>query len=763
MTTPRRRIPVPALAVAAVGLALSAVVVVGGDSHSSFVRSFNDLAQLAAAAAAALTAGHAALRSSGRARWMWLAVAVGCAGWAAGESVWSWYELARGIDTPFPSLADIGFLLFPAAAGVALLLHPARGGRLTRSRRALDATLATSALALVSWETALGAVVSAGGDSRFALGVALAYPLSDFLLLVLIVLTFSRASGSRAQLALLAAGMAALSVSDSGFAYLTSNGTYDGGAIDLGWITGFVLIALAPLVRTPEEEASQTGKQPEAVTVLPYLSVAVAGAVTAARMLTGHPPTRGQTALSGAVVLLILVRQYLTLRENAALVGELAVREAQLRHQAFHDALTGLANRGLFQDRLGHALDLHGRDLRAVSVLFLDLDDFKVINDTLGHAAGDELLVRISERLLAAVRTGDTVARLGGDEFAILLEDGGDPLTVAASVELALRPAFVLDGSAVKVGASIGLVAVEPSDTATTADALLAKADTAMYTAKRSGKGQLRVFEEGMSLTELSDQRMGTALAHAVETGGLTLDYQPVVNLDTGQVEGLEALARWTHDGRVVPPSEFIPVAERTGVIGALTEWALDEACRRVAGWSRGHKQLLQISVNVSPPQITDPGFVATVTAVLARHRLRRGQLVLEITESSLLTDVVLARGVIAELRDAGVRIALDDFGVGFSSLSQLHAIELDIVKIDRSFIDQLDTDPRQVRFLRSLLRLGGDLGLQVVGEGVERQAQLDLLRELGCRLVQGYLLARPMPPDEVPAAIAGQSFAALS
>jgi diguanylate cyclase (GGDEF)-like protein len=756
VATQRRRTTVAAVAVAAVVLTFSAVVMAVGVGGADFVRNYSDLIELVAAAAAATTAGVAAARSSGRTRAMWLATALGCGGWAAGEAVWSWYEIGRGIQTPFPSYADIGFLLFPLGAGIALLVHPSRGTELAHGRRILDAALATTALALVSWETALGAV-STTGVSHLELVVSLAYPLSDFLLLVLIVLTLSDARGTRAQLWLLAAGMAALSVSDSGFAYFTSVGTYDGGAIDLGWIAGFMLIALAPFAPAPDDGTE--GELPKAtqLSFLPYVPVAAAGAVTMARIVTGSTPTPGQTALVGVVVMLVLFRQYLTLRENGTLMSELALREGQLRHQAFHDGLTGLPNRALFQDRLGHALDLHGRDLRAVSVLFLDLDDFKVINDTLGHAAGDELLVRVSERLVAAVRTGDTVARVGGDEFAILLEDGGDPVTVAAALETALRPAFFLQGTAVHVGTSTGVVALSASDAATTADALLARADTAMYTAKRSGKGQLRVFEEGMSLSELSDQRIGAALSAAVEGGALQLAYQPIVNLDDGHVVGLEALARWNHEDREVPPSEFVPVAERTGVIGPLTAWALDEACWRVAHWSRGQKQQLQlqVSVNVSPPQIIDPGFVRTVSDVIEKHRLRRGQLVLEITESSLLTDVAVARSVIAELRDAGVRIALDDFGVGFSSLSQLHAIELDVVKIDRSFIDRLDTDPRQVRFLRSLLRLGADLGLQVVAEGVERPKQLDLLRQLGCRLVQGYLVARPMWADAVPSSIA--------
>jgi diguanylate cyclase (GGDEF)-like protein len=616
--------------------------------------------------------------------------------------------------------------------------------------------VATAALTLVTWQTALGAVLGKADQDPLSLGVSLAYPISDVVLLVLIVLTLgSSRRGARLQLALLAAGIAALSVSDSGFAYLTSTGAYDGGGIDLGWIAGFLLIALAPLVRGGQTEIEHVAES-KGVAFLPYVSVAAAGAVTLIGVLLGRSPGVAQTTLVGGVVLLVLVRQYLMLRENATLVGELALREAQLRHQAFHDALTGLANRGLFQDRLGHALALHGRDLRAISVLFLDLDDFKVINDTLGHGAGDELLVRVAERLLGAVRHGDTVARLGGDEFAILLEDGGDPLRVAASVEAALSAPFVLSGTTVQVAASIGVVAVQPEEASTSADVLLARADTAMYTAKRSGKGQLRVYEDGMSLVELVDQRLATALAAAIGTPALTLAYQPVVNLENGRVVGVEALARWRLLDREVPPSEFIPVAERTGVIEPLTVWVLDEACRHVNEWARSFKQLFTVAVNVSPPQIVDPAFVDTVRDAMARHHLRRGQLILEITESSLLTDIPAATAVISGLREAGVRIALDDFGVGYSSLSQLHAIELDMIKIDRSFIDRLDTDPRQVRFLRSLLRLGLDLGLEVVAEGLERQEQFVLLRELDCRMAQGYLLARPLPPVELRKALAG-------
>jgi diguanylate cyclase (GGDEF)-like protein len=755
MTTHRRRIPAGAVAAVSAALILSAVVLLSGLGGKDFQRAFTDLAQLTAATTAFGSCALAAARSRGRGRGTWIATAVGCGGWAAGQAVWTWYELGRHIDTPFPSAADIGFLVFPVAACTALILHPARGSDHAQGRRVLDALVATTSLALVSWETALGAVISGAEGNRLAVFVSLAYPLSDFLLLVLVVLILTGAHGSRLQLGLLAAGMAAFSVSDSGFAYLTAVSSYGGGAIDLGWIGGFLLIALATRVRfehrAPSDERTRSGDR---LVLLPYLPVAVAGLVTVARLLTRNPPSAWQSGLIAVVVVLLLVRQYVTLHENTALTGALAVRETQLRHQAFHDTLTGLANRALFQDRLGHALDLHSRDLRAVSLLFLDLDDFKLVNDTLGHGAGDELLVRVAERLLVAVRTGDTVARLGGDEFAVLLEDGGDPVTVAAAVETALRPAFVLTSATVQVAASIGVVAVEPSDGPTTADDLLAKADTAMYTAKRAGKGQLRVFTPGMSLTEMSDQRMGAALAVAIAAGELTLDYQPIVSLPEGTVEAFEALARWRHQGRDVPPAEFVAVAERTGVVIPLTCWVMESACQQVVAWSGEVDRRLQVAVNVSPAQLSELAFVDTVADVVRRHHVQPGQLILEISESGELTDLAGAHDVLAQLRTLGVCIALNDFGLGSSSLAQLLDRELDIVKVDRSFLDRLEDNPRQAQLLRNVVRLGADLGLNVVAVGAERPGQLEALQKLGCRLVQGQLVSPPLRAEQVPSVL---------
>jgi EAL domain-containing protein (putative c-di-GMP-specific phosphodiesterase class I) len=308
----------------------------------------------------------------------------------------------------------------------------------------------------------------------------------------------------------------------------------------------------------------------------------------------------------------------------------------------------------------------------------------------------------------------------------------------------------VLRGQQVQVGASIGVVSLEASDAPTTADALLAQADTAMYDAKRSGKGRLSVYQGGMALPEVADTRTAAGLEDALAAGQLRLAYQPVVGLTDGSIGCLEGLIRWVHLGRDLLPETFLPAAIRTGVVGDMTGWALDEACRQVAVWSHALRRPLQVAVNVAGPQITDRQLIGTVERALDVHKLQPEQLVLDVTEASLLVDLDAASQVVAELRRMGVRLALDDFGVGPSSVSQLHAVHMDIVKIDGAVIDGLDVDPRQLQLVRTLLHVGEDLGLQVVAEGVERPEQLDVLLDLGCRFGQGHLLARPMDPAAV-------------
>jgi diguanylate cyclase (GGDEF)-like protein len=728
------------------GVAAVTVILLSGLGGQDVVRDVADISEMVFAGAAAGTVGWRARQTTGKTRLSWAALATGCGGWALGEAVWSWYELVVGRETPFPSVADVGFLLFPIGASVGLAVHATTGDR---RRSLLDGLTVTAALGLVSWATALGAVAHTRDDSLLAFIVSLSYPASDLVLLALLVTVMSRVGGNRRALAVVGLGIASIAVADSAFAYLTASGSYETGVVaDLGWVVGFALIALAPLIVTTTRPQSSTARRvAPATSRLPYVPVLLAVVVIGAEVATGHQLDSIDTSLTGLIVALVLLRQYSVVHDNARLVAALSQREEQLRHQAFHDGLTGLANRALFHDRVAHALDLHRRDVRGLAVLFCDLDDFKLINDTLGHQAGDELLVRVAERLRGALRAGDTLARLGGDEFAVLLEDGGDPWTVARQVINVMQSPFAIAGRLLTVQASVGLTVVEAESTTPTADAVLAQADTAMYAAKRTGKGRFRAFEPGMELAEVTDDALRRRLAAAMAQGQISLVYQPITDVGKGVLLGFEALARWQDGDNAIPPDVFIPAAERTGLIAELTVQVLDGVCGQIAAWDRaGVANDFTVAMNVSPQQIVDRGFPDIVLAALQRHEVSAARLVLEITESGLLSDLDAAKDVTSRLDASGVRLSLDDFGTGYSSLTHLSQIPLKSLKIDQAFIKGLGRDEGQSRFTDALLRFGANLGLEVIAEGVERIEELERLRELGCDRAQGYLLGRPAP-----------------
>jgi diguanylate cyclase (GGDEF)-like protein len=763
---PARRLPPALVAVLlTAALAVSAVLLLGPvDAYAVLV--VDDLSQVLAAIFATVSTTRCAVRTRDGRRRAWTALAAGCGGWLLGQSIWSWYELVLHDTTPFPSVADIGFLGFPVGATAALLLYPAVDGRGDRSRRVLDGLTVTSALALVSWSSALGSVVREDSGGWLATTVSIAYPASDVVAISLVVLLLSRRTPDRLALCLVGWGITSIAVADSLFLWLLAVGKYtaEDHFVSLGWLLGFLLLGLAPFaVDTHGALREERSTEAAPASVLPYVPLTVAAAVVAYQLADGQSLDVVEIVLSGIALAGVLARQYATVRDNTRLLGELAEREAELRHQAFHDGLTGLANRALFRDRVAHALELHRRDLRPLTVLFCDLDDFKVINDTTGHAGGDALLVRVAERLRGALRSGDTLARLGGDEFAVLLEDGSAPLEVAQKLVESLRPPFVILGRSVQVKVSVGVTSVSADAPTPTADVLLAQADTAMYSAKRGGKDAMRSFETGMELAEVADSSLIEALTSAVQRGEVTLHYQPIVRLPSGEVTAVEALARWQHDGQPVPPSVFIPLAERTGLIGPLTTMLLEVAVRQAAQWVRlpGQSEL-RVGLNLSPSSIVDPDLHRRVADCLERHGLDGANLVFEVTESALLSDPAAAREVCRQLKTLGVWLALDDFGVGYSSLAHLHALPLDCLKVDRAFVDLVDLDEDQRRFTQAVLRLATDLGMSVVAEGVERPEQLAELQAMGCPYVQGYVLSRPVPAAQVPPLLDGSLLPAL-
>jgi diguanylate cyclase (GGDEF)-like protein/PAS domain S-box-containing protein len=443
-------------------------------------------------------------------------------------------------------------------------------------------------------------------------------------------------------------------------------------------------------------------------------------------------------------------------------VTERRALEDQLRHQAFHDSLTGLPNRALFDDRLTQALVRLRRHGDRIAVIFIDLDDFKTVNDSLGHAVGDELLRTTSGRLEAALRAQDTAARLGGDEFAVLVEEleDDDASEIAERIRLALQEPVTIGGRRLTPSASIGIASPEP--TATT-DEVLGNADVAMYVAKERGKGQVVRFEPVMRERVVERLNLTADLGTALDEGQFYLDYQPVVDLSTEAITGVEALIRWAHPTRGrVAPDQFIGLAESTGHIVPIGLWVLETACAQLRRWQDEQPQAadLEMHVNVSIRQIADPTFPASVREILTTTGVAPERVTLEITEHLLLDDSDLVQRQLREVKDIGVRLAVDDFGTGYSALSYLQAFPIDALKIDRSFVSGIDLDEEKARLVQGIVEIGHSLNLRVVTEGIEQPGEAALLRDIDSGYGQGFLFSRPVAPAVITQLLADERLA---
>jgi diguanylate cyclase (GGDEF)-like protein len=733
---------------------------------------FDDYASGLAPAIAAAFCLRTARRADGRLRRAWLLLGSALVSWAAGTAVWTVYEVHLGDEIPFPSLADVGYLASVPLGLAAMLTFPgARVHGLARLRPVLDGVIVAGALLFVSWATVLGPVFHANAGTLLAQVISLAYPGGDLLSATVAVLTVARARGPlRVTMSLIAAGMMTVVVGDSAFAWFTARGDYaTGNLFDTGYLAGFLLIGLAALRANPLEPAPASAGESDDSAIapnrlalaLPYVPLMLSLPFAVLMKLHGQPIGPLLFCVGVVVILAILLRQLLTMQTNMALsqelrdtVGELRSREAQLSHQAFHDPLTGLANRALFGDRLGHALAQKRRP-GPVILLLADLDEFKAVNDTLGHPAGDALLIAVAERLRAVVRPEDTVARLGGDEFAVLLESREGLVAghrVAHRIEEALVAPFHLSGVQTVIGASIGIAAGDPSATGET---MLRDADIAMYAAKAGGKGRAEVFAVDLAVANIDRLRLKGDFSEALARDELHLKYQPIIDLSTGQLRGVEALLRWTHpDGDDVPPSVFIPLAEASGAILPIGRWVLAEACAQAGRWQQDQPDglpPLQLAVNLSGRQLEDPQLMPAVRAALTASGLHPSLLTLEITESVLFEEDENTMARLTALRALGVRLAIDDFGTGQSSLSRLRRYPIDTLKIDRSFIAALTPSaPVPDVVITAILALGEGLGMNVIAEGVETEEQLVALRGLECPQAQGFLFARPAHPDVI-------------
>lgn len=701
----------------------------------------------------------AAMRSSGVSRTGWRVMTVATGGWAVGNAIWSYYELLGGRQVPFPSLADLGYLTLPAAAIAGQIGYAFRGGKRVL-RWMLDSGAVVTSMLVVGSVTVLPFLVTPDAG-WFDTTVGLAYPVLDALIVTFVILF----RPFTAPVAILGAGLVFMGASDTVFAYQTAIGAYHTGTfVDMGWMIGMALFALAPVVsRTRRLGLPDLGEmfEPTVSSHIPVASVAIAWAFALNASVSG----RGSDLvlyLLGALTAIVLLRQWLALLENRRLIERLEEEERLLRHMAIHDSLTGLPNRA------GLIAHVQADPTAARTLAMIDLDDFKTVNDTFGHEAGDRVLQAVARRLRARVRPGDFLARLGGDEFAVVLhgahhlsvEDLASRLVDAiqeplpdefiprlrATVGVAMPAAQdVLEDASRHVRASIGVV--EGTKLLGFSD-VLRFADIALYEAKNAGGGRHAVFDTSMAEAVVDRATLTADLGTAIQRDELVLHYQPIVNLRSGSVTWTEALVRWRHPTRgLLAPDVFIPLAERSGLILDVGRWTLTEATRAAKAWTDRRPDALPVgvSVNISAVELRDPRFFDVVRGALDKSGLDPELLCIELTETAVMADIEGARAVLTALRALGVSIAVDDFGTGYASLTYLRRLPVTSVKIDRSFTDGLGEEVEDTMIVSAVIGLSSQLNLDVIAEGVETSEQLALLSDMGCSNAQGYLLSKPV------------------
>lgn len=721
---------------------------------------------IGASAVAAICIGVSRHRPLRRAPWYLMAA--GQLLWVVGDAISSWNQDVVD-NVAFPSLADAFYIAaYPVlAAGLVMMIRGRRPGRDVGGL--LDSAILTSALALLSWVLLAGPAVAASAQSPAAAVVGLAYPIGDIALAGLLIILLTTPGGRTPAFRFLLVAIALLVIGDTASGVVSLLDYTASNAFALFWLGAYVAwaaAALHPSMRTLSEPTADVVRPPGRgrLAVLTVATLVAPG--TLALELATHTPIDGWPIVVGSMAsfLLVVARMKVGINQLVSTVKQREQLQVDLSYQAAHDSLTNLPNRAQALRLIDAALSRAQRNGAITGLLFVDLDNFKEVNDAFGHPAGDEVLTGSAERMLAEVRAGDVVARLGGDEFVVLLEtvdsqasvvEIAERLVEAVSVPIRLR-----NGHHVTVGASIG-VAIS-MDAGTDASHLLGEADAAVYGAKRAGRGQVGIYDEWLR-RELSDRaELEAAITAGLEAGEFVVYYQPIAHVPTGQVEGYEALVRWDRPGvGLVAPGEFIPAAEASTLICDVDSWVLHAALAQLAAWPGSERTM---AVNISARHMASTRIMADVRSALATSGVAAHRLVLEITET-LLVDDVATIGHLHQLRGIGVGISIDDFGTGYNSMAQVRHLPVDIIKIDKSFLAA--ALPGSGQLFRLMVETVHACGLTVIAEGVETEEQLAKVRSAGCESAQGFLLGRPMPasaladslldvPSSAIAAIAG-------
>jgi diguanylate cyclase (GGDEF)-like protein len=652
----------------------------------------------------------------------------------------------------------------------------------------------------VFWNFLIGPLVASNADYPWLEQVILlAYPVGDLVLLWALLRIIYRQSEQQEEnevpAFLLAASLAVTIVADCIYTYQALLGTYgSGGLLDIGWRASLLLTGLAGISQiTAIRSPISTGKFPHRLEFIvsrvkattPYISyiwlIAAYILLIQSQFISLAMDFFSLSIAVGGIICLILLRQIITLLENNRLniqlqqtmetlkgqtselektnqeleneITERKAVEEQLTYDSLHDAMTGLPNRVLFLDRLGQAIEYCKRRTEyTFAVLFVDIDQFKVINDSLGHLSGDQFLIAVSNRMKECLRSSDTVARLGGDEFAILLEitgDGNSAIMVAEKVLETIKFPFRLDGHELYITASIGVV---PNVTGYMhPEEILRDADIAMYQAKGQGKARFEIFDIKMRSYAFSRLAMEQELRSALEGSQFQLYYQPIISMQSNQLVSFEALIRWDHPTRgLLSPSEFLPVAEESGLILPIGKWVLYESCKQLKKWHEKYPSLKHVSVNVniSNRQFAQPDFIDEVVNALQETGLKAESLKLEITENILISNYSAANEVFTKLRSLGVQLEIDDFGSGYSALGYLQHFPISAIKIDKSFVDEIGKSRRGIELIRAIVSMARELGMEAIAEGIETGEQFNQLKDLSCHLGQGYLMSRPLDKE---------------
>jgi diguanylate cyclase len=680
----------------------------------------------------------------------WVLFALGQLSFLTADLIYYILEHFNG-EVPSPSIADGFYLLMYPLVIVGLVLMIRRNSNGTRDWAGLlDAGIFAIAMFSILWVTVMDSYAIQSTSL-----ISLAYPVMDLAVLFVAIRLAVILHRRNNSLVLIIVALISLVIADVQYGWLNAQGKFETGSyVDAFWLGFYVLFALGALHPSMAKDLRTGTNQLERITNVRLVMMFVATlTVPTIDLIWGTPKDRFVTLTSSAVLFALMLGRVLGLVRSVEHGREL------LRREARHDPLTGLANRTQLAERMAVALNSNKTN---IAVLLIDLDDFKAVNDSLGHEAGDQVLTIVAERLQKCVRDTDVVARLGGDEFAVLLtktlddQDAGN--TAARIIRSLYEPMTVFDRF-VRIGGSVG-VALQSEET-TDVQSLLRGADVAMYLAKRQGKGRYEFFEQSQYAAILDRLDIKADLERALQRNEFEVYYQPIVDTDSAVIRSVEALLRWHHPERgAIPPDRFIPIAEESGDINAIGKWVLEEACHQVRQWQLTipHCGELRASVNLSARQLYDPDLLHNVTEALRTSGLAPESLTLEVTESLLIADSTASTHTLEQLTALKVKIAIDDFGTGYSSLSYLHSFPVDTIKIDRSFVEKLDESATSNALVRTVIDLARAFGGTTVAEGVETQRQLDILSDLNCDLVQGYLFSRPLPPKELADLLIGRN-----